>query len=687
MEEECLKVNGVVEDHHGLFTSVVKSSPIGYAFHKIILDENNRPCGYKFIEVNAAFEDFTGLHRSDVLGTNISEMIPGIFKSEFNWIGFYEDMLLNGGEKEIEKFSEPLNKWFKIRTYSPEKEYVVTSIMDITREKELQFAMDKLNNNAQREAGTKTLELYEAVKREQTFIESIFDSIPGYIYVYDESGKLIKWNKKHESMTGYSAEEMSQMTLEKWFSQEDIGKVIAAVHDVFEKGYGEVVAPLILKNGEKMMVRSSGAPLTLNGQKYFTGIGMDITEQNRVHEELLASQRIARLGTWRLDLATNQVVWSEELYKMYGFDPTVPPPPYTEHMKLFTPQSWDKLSASLEKTRTLGIPYELELETVTKDGSNGWMWVRGESVKDSKGNIVGLWGAAQDITERIRLEKELRTKNDELAANSEELEAMNEEIRATLDDLEVTNRELIAAKKMADEANLAKSQFLSNMSHEIRTPMNGFMGMIQLMQTTELTEEQQDLVQMAITSANSLLILVNDILDYSRIEAGKMELARKIFNLEELISEVITLYKISADSAGLSLEATIEKEIPGHFSGDPFRLKQIISNLVGNAIKFTQEGSVTLKVKAIKLQEGKKVKLDFEVKDTGIGIPADKVNLLFKRFSQVENTDTRMFGGSGLGLSICKGLVEKMCGEIWVETIEGEGSSFYFTCVLEQATV
>ncbi|MHB1154353.1 MAG: HD domain-containing phosphohydrolase [Eubacteriales bacterium] len=263
-------------------------------------------------------------------------------------------------------------------------------------------------------SNTKTLQLLEAVKKEQSLIEAIFDSIPGYFYVYEESGRLIKWNKKHETMTGFTTEELSHMTLEKWFDQEDIIKVNAAVYNVFEKGYGEVEARLILKNGEKMMTRSSGAPFVLDGRKYFAGIGVDITEYKKIEtqlqqniDDLLESQQIAHLGTWRLNLATNQVVWSQELYNMYGFDPTIPPPPYTEHMKLFTPESWDKLSTSLEYTRTCGIPYELELETVIIDGSNGRMWVRGEAIRDSNGNITDLRGAAQDITERKKIEETL----------------------------------------------------------------------------------------------------------------------------------------------------------------------------------------------------------------------------------------------------------------------------------------
>jgi len=202
---------------------------------------------------------------------------------------------------------------------------------------------------------------------------------------------------------------------------------------------------------------------------------------------------------------------------------------------------------------------------------------------------------------------------------------------------------------------------------------------------TELTEEQQDLMGIAKSSSERLLNLLNDILDYSRIEADKIQLEKKTFNLEKIINHSKDLFKVSAENSGLIIDVSIGSDVPNHLVGDSFRLKQILSNLIGNAVKFTQKGSINIGVKDIKVQSNEGVQLEFVVKDTGIGIPLDKVDVLFKRFSQVDNSNTREYGGSGLGLSICKGLVEQMGGEIWVESIAGEGSSFCFTCVFEKA--
>jgi len=417
-------------------------------------------------------------------------------------------------------------------------------------EKERLAAMIEEKTKELRRSNSKVLQLLESAKREQSLIEAIFDSIPGYLYVYEENGKLVHWNKNHETMTGYSSEELSRMSLDKWFDQEDLIRVNAAVRDVFEKGYGEVEAQLILKNGERIFTRSSGAPLEWDGNHYFTGIGLDITRQKQIEvellesqsiikaafensqagiaiadapsgklryvnkagllirdkseedlvrdidihryvdswrifhfdgtpyaetevplarailygetcgeefiirrdngedrfviskaapikdsngiikagilvflditdrkkfemqlqhnmDDLLESQRIAHLGTWRVDLTTSRVVWSDELYRIFGLDPASSLPPYSKLKMLITEDSWDKFTNSVQTARTSGIPFELELETIGPNHEQGWIWVKGKAITDPIGSIIGLRGSAQDITERKKNEEAL----------------------------------------------------------------------------------------------------------------------------------------------------------------------------------------------------------------------------------------------------------------------------------------
>lgn len=375
---------------------------------------------------------------------------------------------------------------------------------------------------------------------------------------------------------------------------------------------------------------------------------LEIIEENNERHNTISKATNDIIWDW--NLITNKVLWTGQGLKSYiPEDIAIKDIPDDFLIKGLHPEERTNVIDSLDTVISSGgSTWQCDHRFLRNDGTYAHMNTRGYVSVDEANKPVRIIGSMQDITQR---------KNAEL--------------------------ELISAKMEAVEARKSQEQFLANMSHEIRTPMNGIIGMVQLIGGTNLSNEQKEYVETIKESASNLLVIINDILDFTKIVAGKVLIEQIDYNFRDAINNSIKIILFKAEEKGISLTSEIDKKIPPVLTGDPVRLNQILINLVGNAIKFTEKGEVKVNVKLLE-EDGENVKLEFAVSDTGIGIALDKLNSVFESFTQESSSTTRKYGGTGLGLTITKQLIELQGGSITVYSKPGIGSTFTFSLPLKK---
>ncbi len=621
----------------GTYSELYDFAPIGY----FNLDQ-----GGIIHTANVTGSKLLGIERSLLIGRRLDLYLSAETRPFF---GDFLDRVFTGVSKEtceVEILIEGHSPFFLqvVAAVSESKQMCRAVVIDITEQKR---AENKLQASE---------------RKYRKLHESMMDAF----VVIDMAGIIQDFNNSFEIMVGYDAEELSQLTYqdltpEKWHSFESAviknQVLICGYSDVYEKEYFRKDGTVIPVELRAFLIHDTfGQPVNM------WAIVRDISSRKQAEKTLMESEVRFRLLS---EMMLQGVVYQDANGLITSMNPAAVNILGKSHDQFLGSSSVKVEHHTIRENgepfpgtdhpamialRT-GLPVNSVIMGVFNPKLDEYRWISVSAVpvfRSSETSPSEVFTVFEDITERKRMEEELRR-----------------------------------AKTAAEEANSAKSFFLANMSHEIRTPTNGVIGMTELLLDTELSGEQREYAELIRQSGENLVLLISDILDFSKIEAHKIALEPRNFDLHAEITAIIEIISLTARGKHLKINSHCEPDVPHHVRGDAGRLRQIINNLLGNAVKFTEKGFVSLHISADNENE-QQTTLRFMVRDSGIGISYDKQDAIFKPFTQADGSTTRKFGGTGLGLSICKNLVGLMGGEIGVESSAGNGATFWFTVVLEK---
>ncbi len=471
---------------------------------------------------------------------------------------------------------------------------------------------------------------------------SILDEDMNYLFISDSVYKNIKTTKDHLK-PGDPLSKCHEIMMENGLLTPDIIANQALSPDEQKRrnqtGVTEAVRLMMLGDGTTHnFVRKK---LSCGKTVSIANNVSEVVEKDKLLEKALA---LGHAGYWFLDIETNVYTFSRSLHFHFG-QKLVKQAQTKGFLSIIVPEDRDLYKAALRNSVNTHGRFEVVCRTMARKGGETWGRTTGEIIRDAKGKAIRIEAFVKDVTRERRQSEELEQAKDEAIA-----------------------------------ASRAKSEFLANMSHEIRTPMNGILGMAELLAGSEISERQREFVSVINSSASALLTIINDILDFSKIEAGAFEIDPVPFDLKSSINDVTSLLQPTAQEKAVELIINYPTDLPKHFIGDAGRIRQVITNLLGNAVKFTESGHITIDVD---LQPSRDMMIcTVDVTDTGIGISPEKMNRIFDKFTQADGSTTRVYGGTGLGLTISKHIIEMMDGRMRVKSKLGEGSSFGFTVPL-----